>query len=141
MPKTRYNIILVARTWLGTKYKHQGRLKGIGADCVGFVGGVMQELGYKINDNYNYTKQPDGLLFQEKMREHFDFIYFKDLKEGDVLSFSFNANPQHIAIVTQVNPIYIIHSVITARKVVEHVLDDEWKKRISGSFRFKELEE
>ncbi len=141
MIKTRKNIILVSRTWLGTRYKHQGRLKGIGADCVGFVGGVMQELGYEIKDNYNYTKQPDGLLFQQKMSEHFDFIDFKDLKEADVLSFAFNSNPQHIAIVTQVNPIYIIHSVITSKKVVEHILDNDWKNRISGCYRFKELEE
>jgi NlpC/P60 family putative phage cell wall peptidase len=34
----------VARTWLGTPYRHQASLRGEGADCLGLVRGVWREL-------------------------------------------------------------------------------------------------
>jgi len=46
---TKQQIILQARTWLGTKYHHQGRLKKSkagagGVDCIGLIIGVIDEL-------------------------------------------------------------------------------------------------
>ena len=38
------NICQQARTWLGTPFKHQGRVKGVGVDCLGLLIGVAQEL-------------------------------------------------------------------------------------------------
>ena len=37
-------ILEVARSWIGTPYLHQACLKGVGADCLGFLKGVYGEL-------------------------------------------------------------------------------------------------
>lgn len=52
-------IIKTARTWLGTKFHHQGRIKRSkqnlgGCDCVGLIIGIGNELGIKShNKNLN----------------------------------------------------------------------------------------
>ncbi|MFO0287190.1 MAG: hypothetical protein ACK51C_13080 [Brevundimonas sp.] len=36
--------LAVARSWLGTPYRHQASLRGEGADCLGLVRGVWREV-------------------------------------------------------------------------------------------------
>ena len=38
------HIVAVARSFIGTPYRHQGSLKGIGCDCLGLIRGVWREL-------------------------------------------------------------------------------------------------
>ena len=44
MTFTRAAIITETRAWIGTPYRHQASLKGIGCDCLGLVRGVWREL-------------------------------------------------------------------------------------------------
>jgi len=37
-------VLEIARTWIGTPYKHQASLKGVGCDCIGLIVGVWREL-------------------------------------------------------------------------------------------------
>ncbi len=37
-------VVAEARLWLGTPYRHQGSLRGIGCDCLGLVRGVWRGL-------------------------------------------------------------------------------------------------
>ena len=39
---TRAAIVAEARTWIGTPYRHQASLKGVGCDCLGLVRGVWR---------------------------------------------------------------------------------------------------
>lgn len=39
---SRAAIVAEARAWLGTPYRHQASLKGVGADCLGLVRGVWR---------------------------------------------------------------------------------------------------
>ena len=39
----REEIVRLAREWIGTPYQHQASLKGVGADCLGFLRGVWRE--------------------------------------------------------------------------------------------------
>jgi cell wall-associated NlpC family hydrolase len=41
----RQHIVDTARGWLGVPYRHQGRRKDKGVDCVGLIIGVGAELG------------------------------------------------------------------------------------------------
>ena len=69
---TPEQIVAQARTWLGTKYHHQGRLKKSqrgpgGVDCLGLVIGVIDELGMQDGngkalvhaDEFNYSMYPE----------------------------------------------------------------------------------
>ena len=37
-------VLAAARGWLGTPYRHQASVKGVGADCLGLVRGVWREM-------------------------------------------------------------------------------------------------
>lgn len=36
-------IVAAARGWIGTPYRHQASLKGVGADCLGLLRGIWRE--------------------------------------------------------------------------------------------------
>src|SRR4051812_10792778 len=42
--RTAQRIVAVARSWLGTPYRHQGMLNGVGCDCLGLVRGVWLDV-------------------------------------------------------------------------------------------------
>ena len=41
---TRAAIVAEARAWIGTRYRHQASVKGVGCDCLGLVRGVWRAL-------------------------------------------------------------------------------------------------
>ena len=41
---TGARVVTIARSFIGTPYRHQGALKGVGCDCLGLVRGVWREL-------------------------------------------------------------------------------------------------
>jgi len=41
---SRDDIVASARQWLGTPYRHQASLRGVGCDCLGLVRGVWRDL-------------------------------------------------------------------------------------------------
>ena len=43
MSVRRAAIVAAARGWIGTPYRHQASLKGVGCDCLGLVRGVWRE--------------------------------------------------------------------------------------------------
>jgi cell wall-associated NlpC family hydrolase len=44
MTPNRDQIVAEARSWIGTPYRHQASLKGVGCDCLGLVRGVWRAL-------------------------------------------------------------------------------------------------
>jgi len=44
MAPTARQVIAAAEAWLGTPYRHQGRRRGVGCDCLGLVLGVWRDL-------------------------------------------------------------------------------------------------
>ena len=45
-PLTRAAIVAEARAWIGTPYRHQASLKGIGCDCLGLLRGIWRGEGW-----------------------------------------------------------------------------------------------
>jgi cell wall-associated NlpC family hydrolase len=127
-------IIEAARTWLGTKFHHQGRKKGVGVDCIGLVVGVAAELGIRIHDRTDYCRQPHKGELEKAIMQ-----YLKpcSLKAGAVALFCIGKEPQHVGIITEYNSGFgIIHAYAQARKVVEHNFDGWWQQRLAGTFTF-----
>lgn len=137
------DITTCARGWIGTRFHHQGRLKKTnahkgGVDCLGLLMGVAGELDlpFTRHDDTSYPHYPDTqklrLALAQAMRE----VQVEDMMAGDVLLLSIEGNPQHLAIVSEIGGEFaIIHAYAPARAVVEHILDDWWRKRIAGVFR------
>lgn len=126
-------IIDEARKWIGTPYLHQGRLIGIGVDCVGLIVGVGHSLGLTDWDSTDYTNQPNPALMRATMNEHLDPVSQIDMRSGDILWFAISKDPRHVAIYTGSG---IIHSMFN-REVIEHGLDGVWNSRIRGVWRFR----
>lgn len=127
-------IVLKAREYLGTPFRHQGRLKGVGVDCAGLVVCVAHELKLSDFDFRAYGPMPNASKLQMILNEQMDKIDYSDATVGDVYLMKFDKEPQHLAIITDIG---LIHSYADAGSVVEHRIDDYWRSRIVGAYRFK----
>jgi NlpC/P60 family putative phage cell wall peptidase len=139
-------ITVQARTWLGTPFVHQARLKGKGCDCLGLIVGVVDELGLvdesgrllSSYDEINYSKEPDGKYLIQKLSQILEEVEASQIQVGDLALFKMGNNPQHLAIISEYQGgLGMIHCYAQARKVVEHRFDENWQKRLYKIFRIK----
>lgn len=133
----RAAIVEAARSYVGTPFMHQGRLRGCGIDCAGLLMCVAYDLRMRDVRIDGYSRQPDERAFREALRDHLDAIPYCDLAPGDILTFAFHAE-QHVAIVTKADPVWIVHAYEKVGRCVEHPLDMVWMRRVRGCYRFRE---
>ena len=132
------HVYLKARELVGSPYVHQGRMKGVGIDCLGVVIWAAQNLGLDITDVSNYPRNPDGTM-KDKIAAVCPTI---QIQPGALLVFAISEYPQHCGIVSSYQPPYssfgeglgLIHAWDIADQVVEHWLNDEWRDRIVGCY-------
>jgi len=145
-------IINQARSWLGTKYHHQGRLKksantGGGVDCIGLVIGVADELNIcdeqgnllSLYDRTNYCMYPEGEKLAHSISAHLSSVDPAKMQVGDVLLFKFWKEPQHVGILSYypTGGFGLIHCNSTSGSVVEQPLSDSWMRMVTHTYRFK----
>lgn len=131
---TREDIVNEARTWIGTPFQHQGRVKGVGADCVGIIIGVARDLGLSEFDTRDYSKYPNVPMMGSLLREHLEEIDYKDVQPGDVLWIKVKGSPQHLAMKTDKG---ILHAHMGLGKCVEVNLDKATERLVMSAFRIK----
>ena len=134
---TRDMIVAEARTWLGTPFKHQARLKGVGVDCGGVPVGIAKTLGLSYNDGQGYARVPSNGQFRSLLASCLDVITLADVQPGDLMSFAFMSEEQHIAVVSQLDPIRLIHAWEAIGRCVENDFDAVWQRRLRGCWRFR----
>jgi len=147
----RAEIVRVARTWLGTPFIHQGRVKGVGVDCPGIPLCVAEELGLKDKNGepmtgrmyHNYTAQPVGTYVHDMCCKHLVRVGLSKMKLGDVVSVNMLTAPCHVAIIGEgKDGLTLIHAYDGGtHKVTEQPLDEKWRRRIAGCFQFPEVED
>lgn len=133
----REDIVAAARGWIGTPFHHQGRLKGVGVDCVGVVIGVARELGISDFDTTGYARRPDSRELEKLARALMIEVPARKALPGDVLLLEIDGQPQHLAFVTDIG---MLHAYAPLRRVVEHVRDDGWDARIIAAFKLPGVE-
>lgn len=134
---TRADIVDEARSWLGTPYRHQGRLKGVSVDCAGLLVCVARALGLPALDMTGYARRPDGTL-RDFVHGQTDPVAPGAQQAGDIVIFHWNNDPVHLGILT--SPSSIIHAFAINRNVCEHAIDEKWRRNIVGYRAFKEVE-
>ena len=133
------DIIAAARTWLGTPWRHQGRLKGVAVDCGGLILGVGKELGLLDFDTRAYGRIPDGQQMRALCEQHLLSKPIAEAAPGDVLLMRFTRHPQHLAIAgDHGEPFSLIHAYADAGACVEHGADPKWLRRIVAAYSFKQ---
>jgi hypothetical protein len=59
----RAAIVRAAKSYLGVRFRHQGRDR-TGLDCVGLVVRVCNDLGMAVTDTLDYKRAPDAAVFR-----------------------------------------------------------------------------
>jgi NlpC/P60 family putative phage cell wall peptidase len=135
-------IIMEARQWLGTPYRHQASLKGVGCDCLGLVRGVWRALygeEPEVPEPYQkgWAEPPGEERLYDAARRHMNGLSLDEWRAGDVLLFRWRAHwpAKHIAIATGADA--IIHAYEGA-SVTESAIGP-WRQKIAYAFRFPAL--
>lgn len=137
---TRDVIVAEARAWIGTRYRHQASLKGVGCDCLGLVRGVWRNC---IGDEPE-TPQPYAPDWAEARGEealaaaafrHLVPIPREGFCAGDVLLFRWRDGfvAKHVAIATSDRSMIHAHD---GASVCEIAIAPWWRRRLAHAFRF-----
>jgi len=131
---TRQEVLIEARTWIGTPWVHQGRIKGEAIDCVGYPIKVAQHFNFIDWDYTNYAKFPDHKLFVKMCRRWLTPVQ-RDPIPGDLVLMAVSRHPIHIGFIgDKAKPFSILHAFEPARKVTEHRVNKVWLKSIKMVF-------
>ena len=137
----RDDIIAEARTWIGTPHVHQARIRGVGVDCIGLVVGVASALGFASAAAFlaspygSYSSHPNVAALDAACAAF--LVRTHTRQPGDILLMQFIGEPQHFGILTAMD--YVIHAYAPARAVVEHRIDQRWRRRIVRAYCYREI--
>jgi hypothetical protein len=119
----RNDIVEHARSWLGVPWRHQGRIRLTGIDCVGLPALVGESLGIWKPIPVAYPRRPDGKLL-DAFRQYLDQKPMKDAKNGDVLIFAESTHICHCGIMSTLHgQPGLIHAHAARREVIEETMD------------------
>ncbi|BBF93532.1 NlpC/P60 family protein [Blastochloris tepida] len=142
MSPIRIAAVAAARRWIGTPYRHQASVIGVGCDCLGLVRGVWRELyGSEPEIAPAYTPDWAEAAGREALAEaagrHLVPRALDDAQPGDVLIFRWRAGlpAKHAAILTE--PARMVHAHDGAA-VAEVALTAWWRRRLAFVFAFPE---
>ena len=135
-----------ARQWLGTPYRHQASLRGVGCDCLGLIRGVWRALHGEDPETPppyrpDWAEVGGAEILLEALGRWLLPLPLAEARPGDVLVFRMEpgAVAKHCAILSA--PIgeggRMIHAY-WGRACVESWLGRWWKERLAGVFRFPE---
>ena len=135
-----------ARRWLGTPYRHQASVRGVGCDCLGLVRGVWRQL---------YGSEPESIpaysddwaerggeeLLLAAARRRLIEIPSDSAAPGDVLLFRIarEAPVKHCGVLSAVDgpEPRMIHAY-WGRAVVESWMGTWWSSRCAAAFTWPE---
>jgi len=140
MQISREDVVAETRRWIGTPYRHQASLRGIGCDCLGLVRGVWRGVvGVEPERAPPYAPDWAEATGVESLADaaarHLAAIPRAEFSPGDVVLFRWRKNlpAKHAAIITA--PGLMVHAHDGAT-VAEVVLAPWWKRRLAYAFRF-----
>lgn len=136
-------VIAEAERWIGTPYRHQGRMRGVGCDCIGLLLGIWRGLYGSVPEApRNYAadwadgERGDSLL--DACRRHFIERPVAEMAPGDLLLFRWRPHlpARHAGIFTGQSR--FIHAYERVG-VVASPLVPGWRRRIAAVFSFPSL--
>lgn len=136
----KIDFVKEARSYLNTPFVHAGRSK-FGMDCVGLITVVANELGIMDYDNIEYGGVVEEAVLKANIERYGYEIPFTEIDIGDTVLLGTQEYAHHVAIVTSLNPLSIIHASPTIGKVVEHRFDERWMKKLISVYRWLKWEE
>lgn len=138
----REKALILAYEWVGTPYKHQACLHGIGVDCIGLIIGIYEtlygRLPIKVPPYTPYWAEETGQELMVDIAKDY-LIPIKIGKElpGDVLMYRMfkNGATKHTGIFSKEG--YMIHAY-SGHNVLETGLVNNRGSKLTYVFRFKD---
>ncbi|MBX3568762.1 MAG: C40 family peptidase [Rhizobiaceae bacterium] len=137
----RARIVAAALSWVGTPYRHQGRRKGVGCDCLGLVLGVWRDVygspapaPLPYASDWSLQTGRDALL--DAARRHCRETPVDAALAGDLILFRWRRDvaASHAAILIDGDGGFVHacegNSVVVTRMV------PQWRRRLAGAFAF-----
>lgn len=138
--RTAARIVVAANGWLGTSYRHQGRRKGVGCDCLGLVRGVWREVyGHDADEpgpySADWAETAAGDPLMEAARRHCIERTALEPQPGDLLLFRLRPRmaAKHCAIACVSDR--FIHAY-QGHSVMVSPMTAHWRRRLCGVFAF-----
>lgn len=142
---TSSDIVAQARGWIGTPYRHQASLKGVGCDCLGLVRGVWRVLyGDEPERVPAYSRDWAEASRLESLAEaggrHLIAVPHEHMRAGDVVLFRWRHGlvAKHAAILTGDGTMIHAHD---GAAVTEVAFAPWWRRRVGYVFRFPGVNE
>jgi NlpC/P60 family putative phage cell wall peptidase len=128
-------IVAEARSWIGTPYRHQASLKGVGCDCLGLLRGVWRGvMGQEPELPPPYSPDwaeagADTLV--AAARRHLVEIDCSAVEAGDVLLFRWRDTmpAKHCAVAA--SPETMIHAHGTAHRSLRWAFRPWWRRHLA----------
>lgn len=127
--------------WVGTPYRHQCRIKQVGADCIGLVAGVFSEIGVPYNakdfpkypKDYHFHNSKEVLSVEIPKRVNVEQITERTtFMDGDILLYKFGKISSHAGVYCNG---YVFQSVSRHSVAKIRVQDRLWYPRLTFVFR------
>lgn len=130
---TRDDIVAVARTLKGVRFRHQGSYPETGLDCRGVIEYIAFVLWARRIPERAYQRKPDGLEFLEKMRAEMTEIDPAEARHGDAVLIHFPRDDEarHGGVLAD-GPVF-------ASEPSELMLIHAWESRGEGEVREEPL--
>ncbi|SLN09639.1 hypothetical protein PEL8287_00058 [Roseovarius litorisediminis] len=136
-------VVLAARGWIGTPYRHQASCRGAGTDCLGLLRGVWREvLGDEPERPPAYSmdwSEPARVeaLWQAAKR-HLLTKALEDEAPGDVLLFRMRDGSvaKHLGLAGKTGAQATFIHAYSGHAVVESPLSAPWRRRVVARFKF-----
>jgi NlpC/P60 family putative phage cell wall peptidase len=141
MSDTGERVLALAGGWIGTPYRHQASLKGVGCDCLGLIRGIWRgvyghepELPPPYAPDWAERGGEDRLMAAAE--RHFLAVpRMEEARSGDLLLFRWRADAAAKLLGILAGSQHFIHAYEQAA-VVRSALVPGWRRRIAGIFRF-----
>jgi NlpC/P60 family putative phage cell wall peptidase len=137
---TRADIVAEVTSWIGTPYRHQASLKGVGCDCLGLIRGVWRALlGEEPEQAAPYTPDWAEASGAETLaaaaRRHLQEIEVGSAAPGDVLLFRWRCGlpAKHAGML--IEPHRFVHAHQGAA-VAAAAYSRWWRERTAFAYRF-----
>jgi len=137
-------IVAEARSWVGTPYRHQASLKGVGCDCLGLVRGVWRAIQAREPEPVpayapDWAEATGREILAEAAARHLTSVDPAAFMPADIVLFRWRAGlpAKHAAIVTA--PDLMVHAHDGAA-VAEVAIAPWWRRRMAYAFRFPQIE-
>lgn len=141
---TAADIVAAARACLGTPFVHQGRVRGVGLDCLGLMWVAARDAGVPIPDGQGYVRNPNPQRLRAELIARLDPISINEIRAGDLGEFWIYRErlPQHVAVFCDYpgGGLSLLHALYDSHGTVEHRFTEYWRRRLVAAYRFRGLD-